>query len=208
MYAKTLAPPDHPDVIDKVVFIAQMCSRFGMSSMFLIDLIFESLKVKGCPYVKLEEYVRMICVFLTTDITIKINYVFRCYDSHRDGHLDYLTIHTLLTSSVITSSDDHDNEDHVRELFDLVLAMSDKNNDGAISLEEFSDLVHRDILCIELLGSVLPLPKPLNSFLVLIKGKPQHAVSFYFANERENCLQAPHLPPHEDGLYPVRLELP
>ncbi|GFR70160.1 EF-hand calcium-binding domain-containing protein 1 [Elysia marginata] len=99
MYAKNLTPPSNPDVIDKVVFIAQLCTRFGMSSMFLIDIIFESLKVKGCAYMKLEEYVRMVCVFLTTDIEVKIDFVFRCYDIQRDGYLDFKEIYTLLTVS-------------------------------------------------------------------------------------------------------------
>ncbi|GFR70166.1 EF-hand calcium-binding domain-containing protein 1 [Elysia marginata] len=105
-------------------------------------------------------------------------------------------------------SEDHDYEDQVKELIDLVMVMTDQNNDGVITFEEFSEYVHHDILCIELLGSVLPRDCIISSFLPLIKEKPPHAVSLYFAHERHNSLQEPTMPPRRDKLYPVRLELP
>ena len=40
-------------------------------------------------------------------------------------------------SSIIIGSDDHDSEDHVKELIELVMAMTDKNNDGIITFDEF-----------------------------------------------------------------------
>ena len=55
-----------------------------------------ALKVKGSPHVKLEDYVRMICVFLTKDIAVKIDFVFRCYDIQRNGYLVTKEVHTLL----------------------------------------------------------------------------------------------------------------
>ncbi|GFS12553.1 calcineurin B-like protein 1 [Elysia marginata] len=208
MYAKTLTPPNNPDVIDKVVFIAQLCTRFGMSSIFLINIIFESLKLKGCAYMKLEEYVRVICVFLTTDIEVKIDFVFRCYDIQRDGYLDFKEIYTLLTSSIILTSEEHDTEEQVKELIDLVMAMTDRNRDGKITPEEFSAYVHRDILFIELLGSVLPLESFVKEFMSLLQGKTPHNVSVFFAKERQLCLQEPPMPELGEKLYPVRLELP
>ncbi|GFR62763.1 EF-hand calcium-binding domain-containing protein 1 [Elysia marginata] len=156
MYAKNLTSPSNPDVIDKLVFIAQLCTRFGMSSLFFIDIIFASMKGKSCSHLKLEEYVRMICVFLSSDISVKIEYVFNCYDIHQDGRLDQREAHALLMSSIIMSSDDQDNDDQVKDLIDIVMAMTDINSDGVITLEEFAGFVQGNILCIELLGSVLP----------------------------------------------------
>ncbi|RUS80507.1 hypothetical protein EGW08_011728 [Elysia chlorotica] len=157
MYAKNLTPAHRTDVIDKIVFISQLVTRFGMTSMFLIDLIFESVKVKGCSYTKLEDYVRMICVYLTRNVSVKVDYVFKVYDIQRDGYLDIKEIHTLLMSSVIFAYEDQESDDQIKELIDLVMASTDKNNDGIITLDEFRDYVNKDIMCLELLGPVLPL---------------------------------------------------
>ncbi|KAK3777957.1 hypothetical protein RRG08_018278 [Elysia crispata] len=208
MYAKNLAPTHHADVIDKVIFVAQLWYRFGITSIFHIDLIFESLKVKGSPHVKLEDYVRMICVFLTKDIAVKIDFVFRCYDIQRNGYLVTKEVHTLLKSSIIIGSDDHDSEDHVKELIELVMAMTDKNNDGIITFDEFKSYVKTDILCLELLGPVLPLEHFISSFVYLVIEKPPTDVDKLFARERQFCLQEPRIPSKRERLYPVRLEMP
>ena len=41
VYAKQLAPPDNPELIDEKVFVAQMGLRFGITSRFHVQLMFE-----------------------------------------------------------------------------------------------------------------------------------------------------------------------
>lgn len=208
LYAKNLTTPNQPNYIEKFVFIAQMWTRFGMTSKFLIDIIYESLKTKDFPGIVLDDYVHLVCVFLTKEIGPKIDYVFRCYDLKRDGHLDGKEIHTMLLSTLVTSSDDLDAEDHVKELMDLVMFKTDKNNDGIITFEEFSAFVRENILCIELLGSVLPLDKHILAFMRLIHDKTPHSVTLYFLEERRLCLNLPVIQQTEEKLFPVELEIP
>lgn len=208
VYAKSLTLASDPDSIDKLVFIAQLCTRFGMTSKILIEHIFESLRTKGKAHVMLEDYVKMICVFLTHDLSVKIEYVFRCYDMQRDGFLDYKEAHALLMKSIILTSEEHDNDDQVKDLIEIVMNMTDLNNDSVISIEEFSAQVHRDALCLELLGSVLPSESFIRQFSSMVCEKPAHIVSQSFANEREFCLQEPIFPHVKEKLYPVLLELP
>lgn len=208
VYAKKLTTYDKPDVIDKVVFTAQMSGRFGMSSMFLIKHIYGSLSSKGQIHIKLEDYVRLICIFLTKDLNVKIEYAFKCYDFQKDGMLNNKEAYTFLTSTVIFTGDESEGEENTRELIDLVMKMTDINSDGMISLEEFSRFVHDNQLCLELLGSVLPQRECVDAFLKLIQNKPVHALNTIFENERQVCLNEPLKSKRRDKYYPIMLELP
>ncbi|GFN95772.1 hypothetical protein PoB_002227800 [Plakobranchus ocellatus] len=106
------------------------------------------------------------------------------------------------------SSDDVDNDEQVKELIDMVMALTDKNFDGVITREEFRDYVLQDFARFELLGKVLPLRSIVDEFIQVIKGKQPHAVSKIFAKERQYCLNEPYIPPKGDSLYPVALEMP
>ncbi|RUS80506.1 hypothetical protein EGW08_011727, partial [Elysia chlorotica] len=139
VYAKQLCPPDQPDLIDENIFVAQMGLRFGITSRYHVQLMFESRRIKKVSgkLMLVEDYIRLICIFLSKKLDLKINYVFSVYDFKQDGMLDVGEISALLRTSIIHSGDDNDPADALHDLITLLLSVTDTNNDGVISLEEF-----------------------------------------------------------------------
>ena len=52
----------------------------------------------------LEDYVRLICIFLSPRLEMKIRYVFSVYDFKQDGFLDFGEITALLKARLYTFS--------------------------------------------------------------------------------------------------------
>ncbi|GFN95775.1 hypothetical protein PoB_002228100 [Plakobranchus ocellatus] len=105
MYAKALAPRDNHEVIDQLVFTAQMSSRFGLSSRFLINLTFESMKIKGTNYMHMEDYVKMICIFISKKSVLQVDFAFDVYDMNRADQLQTKDIHTLLMHPSVSADE-------------------------------------------------------------------------------------------------------
>ncbi|GFN99826.1 EF-hand calcium-binding domain-containing protein 1 [Plakobranchus ocellatus] len=92
--------------------------------------------VRPLKYVRLEDYVRLICIFYTSNTDLKVEYVFKVYDSQRKGAIDVAQMYKLLESSIILNHDD-DPTIQVKELIDIVILMMDTDHNGKIDLSEF-----------------------------------------------------------------------
>ncbi|RUS82859.1 hypothetical protein EGW08_009381 [Elysia chlorotica] len=89
-YAKQLPRPGSPDYIDELIFTAQMAARFGITSKFHIQLIFGGMvsmskfhiqlifgavREKTSKFVKLENFVKLVCIFYTKNLALKVDFV-------------------------------------------------------------------------------------------------------------------------------------
>lgn len=206
-YSRQLIDPVNPDVIDELVFIAQMGHRFGITSLFHIKLMFDAVRIKDTKLIRLEEYVKVICIFYSQKLDVKIDFVFSVYDFYHDKHISQKEMMALLKTSIVSSGED-DPEESLKELIDMVMLEFDIDRDGLISLEEFRCLVHKNKLYMQLLGQVLPHKTIINKFMDSLKNKTPLAVKNLFLYERTDCLFVPRRMRPMDALYPVILDLP
>lgn len=203
-YAKNLVPEDNADVIDEKVFVAQMGLRFGITSRYHIQLMFECKRMKKATkkHMTLEDYVRIVCIFQSPILDVKIDFVFAVYNFKQSGFLEVSEITALLRTSIIHTGEDTDPDDALNELVNLVLSVTDTNQDGLISPDEFRAFVKHDILCIQLFGTVLPNERILEKFHNLMKYSQPHQIKERFADERMICLSEFSIHKKENKLYP------
>ncbi|GFS02691.1 EF-hand calcium-binding domain-containing protein 1, partial [Elysia marginata] len=139
-YARRLSRPTNPDVIEELVFIAQMGQRFGITSLFHVKLMFDAIRIKDTKLVRVEEYVKLICIFYSKNLDVKIDFVFSVYDFYHDHQISPNEMTALLKTAIVSSGED-DAVEQLKELIEMVLLEFDSDKDGLISLEEFSVIV-------------------------------------------------------------------
>ncbi|XP_059162780.1 calaxin-like [Physella acuta] len=210
-YAQQL-PKQKGGDIDLLVFMAQMSKQFELNSTFLIQSMFESLKKPKASMMTVEEYCRCVCLFLSDNLEIKMDYVFNVYDINRDGSLEWTELYTLLRPCILsTESEDSetDVEDSLRDLIDIVIKITDLDNNGQIDCTEFKKLVKSNILYLQFLGPCLPLEQVADNFKAKMIGKTPYQIKLEFADERHISLCEIKIAPEESQqLYPVPLDLP
>ncbi|CAG5114796.1 unnamed protein product [Candidula unifasciata] len=155
-YAECLVSPGTQE-ISLTTFIYEMTFRFNLTNAYLISAIFNKInngRSNSRNSLTVEQYSRLICTFVTSDVDVKVNYVFNVYDLDGDGFLSKHEVHTMLMTTVPQNSEEQD--DMLKDLIEIVLKLVDRDGSGTIDIDEFRDLVKKDALYIELLGQVLP----------------------------------------------------
>ncbi|RUS69734.1 hypothetical protein EGW08_022501 [Elysia chlorotica] len=201
MYAKCLQCPTKPDVIEDLVFLAQMGLRFGITSRYHLQLMLEATRPPRSQYIHLEDYVKVICIFLCSDLDVRINFVFEVYNFTNSGFIQIQDITQLLKNSIHTMSDEDANE-QLKEMIEMLVSVIDSNADNLLSLEEFRAFVKKNILCLELFGKILPDPAILKSFRFIMENKAPSKIRDYFQHERTRCLGEPETKEKDNALYP------
>ncbi|KAK3775531.1 hypothetical protein RRG08_041313 [Elysia crispata] len=200
-YAKCLQSPTKPDIIEDLVFIAQMGLRFGISSRYHLQLMLEATRPPRSQSIRVEDYVRVICIFFSSDLDVRIDFVFHVYNFTKTGFIQMVDMMQLLKNSFYTVSDEDTNE-QLKEMIEMLVGVIDTNLDGMLSLEEFRAYVKKNILCLELFGKILPDPAVLKSFRWLMENKTALKIKDYFINERAECLGEPEMKKKQNPLYP------
>ncbi|BFZ14039.1 hypothetical protein BsWGS_17079 [Bradybaena similaris] len=168
-----------------------------------------SMNINNCrggsrKSVTVEEYSRMICIFLTSDVDIKINFVFDVYDLDSDGLLTKLEVHTLLMTTISQAGDEQD--EMLKDLIEIVMKVVDRDGSGTIDLSEFRDLVKKDVLYIELLGQVIPDDTGIQMFKNSFLKKTDKQMKDFFARERAKNVVSCSDTQKEETYYPLKLE--
>ncbi|BFZ14040.1 hypothetical protein BsWGS_17078 [Bradybaena similaris] len=205
-YTECLKSPTSHE-ISMSTFISEMAFRFKLTNSFMISLIFNN--INNCrggsrKSVTVEEYSRMICIFLTSDVDIKINFVFDVYDLDSDGLLTKLEVHTLLMTTISQAGDEQD--EMLKDLIEIVMKVVDRDGSGTIDLSEFRDLVKKDVLYIELLGQVIPDDTGIQMFKNSFLKKTDKQMKDFFARERAKNVVSCSDTQKEETYYPLKLE--
>lgn len=206
-YTKMLPRPETPDCVDEHIFMAQMSHQFGITSKFHIRLIYDAVMDKTLKYVRIIDYAKMVCIFYSKRLALKVDFVFSVYDQNGNGEIEVFELYHILKTSIVSLGDDEP-EDYLKDLIDVVIGMMDTNHDGKISIEEFREYVRNDILYIQLLGQVLPLEHVIEEFMNALKCRTPQEVDNLFRQERSICLHEPMRKVAVSELYPIPLELP
>ncbi|XP_059141541.1 uncharacterized protein LOC131929393 [Physella acuta] len=206
-YAKCLARPGSGDEIDDLIFIAQMSKQFNITSPTLLPLMFEAIKYPKATYATVEQFCKLICTFLCDDIEKKMDFVFSVYDINRDGTLSFSELYFFIKPCTIATDLDEDHEESTRELIELVLKISDIDENGQIEKGEFKELVRANSLYLQLLGPCLPNDKYLERFREKIDQRSGIETKRIFHNERRSSLYELQSS-RAVSLYPVILDMP
>jgi len=207
-YASCL-PRKGTAIIDEVIFTAQMQKMFELTDSLMVSRLYQVAKNskdhKG--KVTVEDYCKMLCIFLSPDLDRKIDFVFKVYDLDGNDSLGYETeMIGLLRSTALAMIEEMSELDEVlRDISDIVMLLTDKDRNKVITLNEFRELVKRNILTLQFLGSCLPLEKTLNDFVKPLTGVHMDEIAEKFKDERKISLRDVEI--HKEGLYPIRLEM-
>jgi len=205
-YASCL-PAKGSDIIDETVFTAQMGRMFKLTDSLMVSRMYTVCKTSEDRHSKLtiEDYCKMLCIFMSSDLDIKVNFVFKIYDLDGDGKIDSKRdmvglLRPSLLSIIEEMSDLHDN---MRDIIDMVLNCGELKRNKALDLNEFRTLVHRNILALQLLGPCLPSQQNVELLRKSLTGIFMDDVAELFKDERTFSLRACAL--LKKSLYPVRL---
>ena len=87
-YVKCLPKPG-TDIIDKNVFVAQMQRHFNLTDTVLLERMYRVCCLdEKSTRVFIDEFVELICIFLTSIRDLKVQFVFRVYNAREDGYLN------------------------------------------------------------------------------------------------------------------------
>ncbi|XP_059162779.1 calaxin-like [Physella acuta] len=210
-YAKQL-PGDGRGEIDQLIFIAQMAHQFEIYSPNLLQSMFESWKRPRATTMTIEEYSKLICMFLSTKPGIKTDFVFNVYDVDRDGCINRTELFSLLRSTMViteTEFTEADTNECIKELIDLTLKMMDHDLSGDINRSEFKESANKDSVYLQIFGQCLPSDQTLDRFRKLLLGMTPLELKAYFAEEKKKSLFNTMATLTQDNeLYPIQLDIP
>ena len=104
-----------------------------------IDLIFQNLDMDNNGYIEYEEFVRASVskeFFLSEKV---LKFAFRYFDKDNSGEIELKEIKELLFQNIDDKNNDMD------EILNKIIKEVDKNKDGKINFEEFSDVMKKMI---------------------------------------------------------------
>ena len=215
-YAFSLKVPG-TSTVDQNTFRAQMRETFDILDMYLIDRIFHISQSQFSNALTVEEFARVVCIFVSPHFVYQAMFAFNVYDVDNNNKLGRPEFAQLLRPCVAGMFDDDDDGDDMTsssdkppefELALMVLGLFGKSwKDPDIDRFEWYEAVSRDRLLSQCLGQCLPRQRKLNAFVALLNSKEPYELADYFQHERKRCLQEPELPNDHVSLYPVLLEL-
>ncbi|KAI8785809.1 calaxin-like isoform X1 [Biomphalaria glabrata] len=205
VYAKQLPKSDAPNEIDELVFVSQMLKQFNFTSPSMVSLMFGAIRSSKSSFATIEEFCKLLIVFMCSNLDLKIQFVFKVYDLNGDGELSFSELYHFLRPCVIMNdSEDVDTEEAVRELVEIVLKVTDIDENGAIDLNEFRRLVKSNVLYLQLLGPCLPTESYLQHFQHVLSTHNESEIRQIFGHERQFAMEKD----TKLKYYPIRLELP
>lgn len=212
IFAKSLTVKGS-DVIEGVVFRAVLFKTFNMVDIVMMDRLYHVI----CKHsqqrllqdrVTIEDFSYLICTFLTDNLDLKINFVFRIYDLNEDGVLDDVKdLHKLFHPTAIKmAAEDDEVKDVISDLTNYFLRIFGKDKERVIELEDFRKRVKEDIILLQPIGRCLPYQRDSNSFKEKLQAlDPEYATNF-FSGERDKVLLCPDIP--KKTFYPVVMDCP
>ncbi|ESP01559.1 hypothetical protein LOTGIDRAFT_139478, partial [Lottia gigantea] len=152
---KHLCGPDKKK-LDRPTFRDVLITRFKITDDFLMDRVFKAFDTDNDSYLKAEEWVRGLSIFLKGEVEDLIKYCFIVYDLNGDGYISREEMFHMLKPCVVKQSSEEDPDEGVKELVEIALKKFDLDHDGRCSVADFRGAVHTESLLLEGLGHCLP----------------------------------------------------
>ncbi|KAK9505938.1 hypothetical protein O3M35_009893 [Rhynocoris fuscipes] len=152
--------------LERVIFRDLLHNTFGVNTEeILMDRIFCAFDTSCDGIVRQDEWLIGMSAFLKGSLQEKIAFAFSVYDLNNDGYIVREEMFNLLRNSLVKQPQDEDPDEGVKELVELVLKKLDRDKDGKVSFEDFSEAVHEEPLFLEAFGQCLPSDNAVIAFL-------------------------------------------
>uniref|UniRef100_R4G3M2 Putative ca2+ sensor ef-hand superfamily n=2 Tax=Rhodnius prolixus TaxID=13249 RepID=R4G3M2_RHOPR len=152
--------------LERVVFRDLLHNTFGVNTEeILMDRIFCAFDSSCDGLVKQDEWLIGMSSFLKGSLLEKTAFAFSVYDLNNDGFIVREEMFNLLRNSLVKQPQDEDPDEGVKELVELVLKKLDRDKDGKVSFEDFTEAVQEEPLFLEAFGQCLPSDNAVIAFL-------------------------------------------
>ncbi|KAH8394926.1 hypothetical protein KR222_010992 [Zaprionus bogoriensis] len=109
----------------------------------------------------LDSFVRMISIYFSTDMELRMRFAFSVYDEHSTGYLTREQVMQYI--EVFFEGEDDDELMELRsDMLEIIFAKFDLDKDLTISYEEYASIVYKQPKMLEFLGNVFPSDVQLN----------------------------------------------
>ncbi|XP_062549602.1 calaxin-like [Armigeres subalbatus] len=130
-------------------------SAFGISNVETVGRICCALDKGVTSFMTMEAWAKMLSLFLKGTFDEKIEHCFRSYDIGGEGILRREHMMVLLRSCFIKHQEE-EVEESVKDMVEILIRRMDIDRDGAISLDDFRESVHKSPELLECFGQALP----------------------------------------------------
>ncbi|EAT46551.1 AAEL002275-PA [Aedes aegypti] len=130
-------------------------SVFGISDSETVGRICTALDKSVTTFMSMESWVKMLSLFLKGTFDEKIEHCFRAYDIGGEELLRREHMMILLRSCFIKHQEE-EVEESVKDMVEILIRRMDVDRDGAISLDDFRQSVHKSPELLECFGQALP----------------------------------------------------
>ncbi|XP_025837197.1 EF-hand calcium-binding domain-containing protein 1-like [Agrilus planipennis] len=139
---------------------------FDITDESSVDRICVSIFTSIGEHITIEEFVKLLAVFLRAPLEEKQKHCYKCYTTISfDVNISRDVMFNALKNSVISPAADDDSEEAVRDFIEIVQKKMDFDRDGKISYDDFKRNVSQNPLLSQFLGQCLPCRLAVHSFL-------------------------------------------
>ncbi|KAG8225821.1 hypothetical protein J437_LFUL005628 [Ladona fulva] len=153
--------------INRRLFRVILHNCLDITDATLLDRIFIAVDTSSDNFIDMSEFICGLSIFLRGSLKEKIEYCFSVFDVVGEGRISRDQMNQLLKNCIVHTSSSEEAEESAKDLVDHLLKHSDKDNDGRMSLEDFSSIVTVEPLLLEALGTCLPTREAADAFQVI-----------------------------------------
>ncbi|XP_031560856.1 EF-hand calcium-binding domain-containing protein 1-like [Actinia tenebrosa] len=166
MFSEEVKPKDK---MDRTSFREILRTRFSMTDDMLMDRVYRAFDKDTDSFIKMEDWIVGLSVFLRGTLEEKTKFCFEVYDLNGDNYISKEEIMQLLKNTIIKQPTEEDPDEGIRELGEIIIKTMDGDHDGKLSYSDFKTAVEGDHLLLEAFGQCLPTEEDTDKFIDELK---------------------------------------
>ncbi|RZF35216.1 hypothetical protein LSTR_LSTR014010 [Laodelphax striatellus] len=155
--------------LSRVMFRELLHNTFDVvTEEVLMERIFSAFDRQAAGWLRLEDWLLGLSVFLRGTLEERAIFAFHVYDLNNDGYISREEMFLLLRNSLVKHPQDDDPDEGVRDLVELAVRKMDADRDGKLSQNDFRAAVSDEPLLLEAFGQCLPTHTAAETFLATL----------------------------------------
>ncbi|XP_022192235.2 EF-hand calcium-binding domain-containing protein 1-like [Nilaparvata lugens] len=155
--------------LSRVMFRELLHNTFDVvTEEVLMERIFSAFDRQAAGWLRLEDWLLGLSVFLRGTLEERALFAFHVYDLNNDGFISREEMFLLLRNSLVKHPQDDDPDEGVKDLVELAVRKMDADRDGRLSQQDFRAAIAQEPLLLEAFGQCLPTHTAANTFLATL----------------------------------------